>query len=108
MKKAQEDTSLEKIEGIVDDMQEAVDVQAEIAGIISSPLKGTEDDNEALEKELTDLLEDDVTTDLISELEKLHVVGMCAGGLSVADGREKARRKLMYFRLQTFWKIVPL
>ena len=76
LKEAQKDNSIEKVEAVVDDMQEVMDMQNEIAQAISSPVKGMEDvDENELEKELQDLLKDDDTDDLISQLEKLNVAG---------------------------------
>ncbi|OQV13465.1 putative Charged multivesicular body protein 7 [Hypsibius exemplaris] len=75
LKKTQQDTSLEKIESIVDDIQEAVDIQNEIDEALRSPLRGSGDDvdEDELDRELKDLLEDDATGNLIAELESLKV-----------------------------------
>jgi hypothetical protein len=69
---------LEKIEGIVDDLHEAVDLHNEISEAIGSPLRGAADevDEDELEQELKDLLEDDVTGNLITELQNLKVAGI--------------------------------
>ncbi|XP_055334678.1 charged multivesicular body protein 7-like [Paramacrobiotus metropolitanus] len=76
LKKTQQDTSLEQIEGIVDEIQEAQEIQEEINQAISSPLRATLDaEDEELEKELNDLLNDGETEKLIDELEKLKVHG---------------------------------
>ena len=80
LKKSQKDTSLEMVEGIVDEMQEAADAQQEISEAMGAPLRGAADDvdEDELERELKDLLEDTTEESLAAKLGNMKVQGIQA------------------------------